>query len=503
MASVARRAKFVPQPAVAGTTTDERRLALIALFVVSASGLVFEITLTRLFSLFFQYHFTFLAVSLAVLGLSAGAASAHYIPIARRHSAQQPVVVLIGLSLALSAAAMIIAWLPSADSIFPRAMVALAVFFLIGLFDALTFVRFTVDSSVLYAADLIGAALGVVAVLWLLNVWSAFSMTLFLAAVTGGVALFVASRTPFRGHRSPLVGVAAGSLAFGVGLLIVNLLSGVIDFNPTQITGVTRDKTMISILQDPSQSGRILYTAYSPFARVDVIQTNDASSRYIFADGGAGAYMINYNNNPQTLDQFRNTIEFLPYTAANANKTLVIGAGGGKDILLALEAQAQSVTAVEVNPAVVAATRYFGAYNGHVLDLPVVNLVEGDARSYAERTTDHFDMIYLSLVYTQAVEPASQALVENYIFTRQALATYFNRLAPGGRLAIVSHNGLEGSRAAVTAIQAMQDLGIAPAQALDHLWLWRYPASDATMAAVKAAKASPFMPEGKRFNKVG
>jgi predicted membrane-bound spermidine synthase len=482
MAAVKRKAPAAPHPAIMVPTTQERRLALVALFVVSASGLVFEITLTRLFSLFFQYHFTFLAVSLAVLGLSAGAASAHYIPTSRRHSAQQPVIVLIGLSLALSAATMIIAWLPSADSIFPRAMVALVVFFLIGLFDALTFVRFTVDSSTFYAADLIGAALGVVAVLWLLSVWSAFSMTLFLAAVIGGLALLVAVRTPFRGHRSPLVLVAAGGAVLGVGLLTVNLLSGIIDFNPTQITGVTRDKTMVSILQDPAQSGRILYTAYSPFARVDVIQTNDASSRYIFADGGAGAYMVNYDNNPQTLDRFRNTVEFLPYTGANANNTLVIGAGGGKDILLALEAAAQHVTAVEVNPAVVTATRYFGAYNGHVLDLPVVNLVEGDARSFAERTTDHFDMIYLSLVYTQAVEPASQALVENYIFTRQAMATYINRLSPGGRLAIVSHNGLEGSRAAVTAIQAMQDIGIAPTEALDHLWLWRYPASDATIS---------------------
>lgn len=483
MAVVAWKAKTVrpTQPNVANTP-QARRLAFIALFVVSASGLVFEITLTRLFALFFQYHFTFLAVSLAVLGLSAGAASAYYIPAVKRHSAQPSTFVLIGLSLALSVASMLIAWLPSADSIFPRAMVALVVFFLIGLFDALTFVQFAVDSSALYAADLIGAALGVMAVLWLLSVWSAFSMVLFLAALIGGLALLVSSRESGSGNRSPLVRSAAGSLAVGLGLLIVNLVSGVVDFNPAQITGVTRDKTMISILQDPAQSARILYTAWSPFARVDVVQTNTAGERYLFADGGAGAYMLYYNGNPQTLNGLTNSIEYVPFTSANTNKTLIIGAGGGKDILLALEAKAQSVTAVEVNPAVVAATRYFGDYNGHVLDLPAVQLVEGDARSFAERTTDHFDMIYLNLVYTQAVEPASQALVENYIFTRQALATFIERLAPGGRLAIVSHNSLEGSRAAVTALQAMQDLGIAPAQALDHLWLWRYPASDPTVS---------------------
>src|SRR5271165_4136575 len=98
MASVGRKVKSGSQPAISENTPQARRLMLVALLVVSASGLVFEISLTRLFSLFFQYHFTFLAVSLAVLGLSAGAASTHYIPTDRRQSAQQSVLVLIGLS---------------------------------------------------------------------------------------------------------------------------------------------------------------------------------------------------------------------------------------------------------------------------------------------------------------------------------------------------------------------------------------------------------------------
>jgi len=110
-----------------------------------------------------------------------------------------------------------------------------------------------------------------------------------------------------------------------------------------------------------------------------------------------------------------------------------------------------------------------------------VNLVEGDARSYVERTDEQYDVIYLNLVYTQAVEPASQALVENYIFTRQAFQTYLQHLAPGGRLTIISHNALEGSRAALTAVQSMQDMGIPPSKALDHLWMWMFPAEDTTV----------------------
>jgi hypothetical protein len=107
--------------------------------------------------------------------------------------------------------------------------------------------------------------------------------------------------------------------------------------------------------------------------------------------------------------------------------------------------------------------------------------VEGDARSYVERTSDQYDLIYMNLVYTQAVEPASQTLVENYIFTREAMKTFLDHLTPGGRLTIISHNGLEASRAAITALQAMNDQGINPSDALDHLWLWMYPANDNTL----------------------
>lgn len=498
MASVVKRNQAKSQKAVNATSVETiiptQRLALIALFIVSGAGLIFEITLTRLFSLFFQYHFTFLAVSLSILGLSLGAATAHYLKSSRLHSIQTMTTVLILLSLSLVGAAMIIAWLPSVDSIFPRALVALVPFFLIGLFDALIFENFSAASGALYAADLIGAALGVVLTVWLLFVWSAFSMTLFLGALVGAVAMIFVLGGVEKTSRKRLV--AIGSFSLGIILLGANLLTGVIDIDPLKLTGVPRDKTMIYILQDPSQSARIIDTVWSPFARVDVVQTNADDSRYIFADGGAGAYMLPYNGDLTSLSSLSNSIEYLPFMSGSAAKTLVIGAGGGKDILLALNAKSESITAVEVNPAVVTATRHFADYNGNILDLPQVNLVEGDARSFVERTDNQYDLIYLNLVYTQAVEPASQALIENYIFTRQAFAAYLKDLAPGGRLTIVSHNALEGSRAAVTALQALEDMGVAPAQALDHLWLWMSPASDQTVSTSVLIVGKDAIPTG-------
>jgi hypothetical protein len=455
----------------------QRSLIMLALFIVSGTGLAFEITLTRIFSLFFQYHFAFLAVSLAVLGLSLGAAWGHF---RTRNQTRTLVLVLIALGIAFPVVTAILSWYPSAGSVVPRALVALIPFILIGLFAALTFAQFSSASGLLYGADLAGAGIGVLIVLGLLSVLSAFSVVLVLGVLVSGVVLaFVLGSADLRADRR-LVGAAVLAGGAGIVLLVANLISGVVDFDPDHLRSAPRDKTMLLILDDPTQDARIVRTAWSPFARVDVVETRDPTSKYIFSDGGAGSFMLRYDGQLSSVQDWQQTIDYLPFAAGPTDHTLVIGAGGGKDIVLALLAGAQQITAVEVNPAVIDVTRHYADYNGGILDLPQVKLVEGDARSFVERTDARYDLIYLNLVYTQAAEPGSQVLVENYIFTWQAFKTYLEHLQPGGRIGIVAHNALEASRASVTVLRAFDEMGIVPAQALDHLMMWMLPSSDVT-----------------------
>ncbi len=457
--------------------TCQRNAIILAMFVVSATGLAFEIALTRLFSLYFQYHFAFLAVSLAVLGLSLGASAGHFL---RRRAAGALLMALIALGGAFPAVTAGLSWYPSAVSVVPYALLALIPFLCSGLFAALVFERYAETGGLLYAADLLGAATGVLLALLLLNLWSAFSVMLFLGVLVSGAAIAVFASDPAM-WRSRLSIAAALIGSAGVLLLIANLLTGIVDFHPENLTDAPRDKTMLSVLADPAQDARITRTIWSPFARVDVVETRDPSARYIFTDGGAGSYMLRFDGTLDSLQNWRQSLEYLPFALGQPQQALIIGAGGGKDIVLALLAGAQAITAVEVNPAVIAATRADAAYNGNILDLPQVTLVEGDARSFAERDSNAYDLIYLNVVYTQAAEPGSQVLVENYIFTWQAFQTYLNRLRPGGHLAVISHNALEASRAAITALRALEATGIPPTRALDHLMLWMLPATDATV----------------------
>jgi predicted membrane-bound spermidine synthase len=471
---------------------SRRNHIVIALFLVSAAGLIYEITLTRLFSLYFQYHYVFLAISIAVLGLSLGAATGRFITTSRtqKHAHtirlsnggldRLPQNVLIVLSLSFSLVVLVIAWLPSAESVLPRALVSLIPFILIGLFSALAFSRFGQYGGLLYGADLGGAAVGVVTVLGLLKIFNPFNVVLLLGMGLGLAAVLLTRSSPdlISDRRNSMAALLV--LVITGGLLGFNLVAMKIDYAPTQLVSFPRDKTMVQILKDRNQSAKIVHTEFGPFARVDVIETSNPEEKFIFTDAGAGSYMYHFDGRLQEWAHLKDTIEFLPFSVGSAGRTLVIGAGGGKDVLLALLAGSSEITAVEVNPAVVEATRAFTQYNGGILDLPEVQLVEGEARTFVERADDHYDMIYLNLVYTQAAEPGSKALVENYIFTQEAFQTYLEHLTPNGHLGLVSHNALEGSRAAVTALFALEKTGVPPNEALDRMALLMYPSDDPT-----------------------
>ncbi len=456
----------------------------ILVALLSATGLGYQLAVTRIFSLYFQYHYVFLAVALGVLGISIGAALATQA--GGKRNARQTVALLplvLGLlSVAFVLGNAISVWAPGAINLPVQALLALLPFSLIGFGTALLFAAQPTASNQLYAADLTGAAIGVAAILGLLTLWSPFSVLLFLAGLLGITALFFHYAQRDKGKQTRWVaGLLVAITIISIGAWVANLSGGWLDFAPERLINPPRDKTMLTTLTDPNQQARITQTYWSPFARVDVVTTNDPNAKFVFTDGGAGSYMLRFDGNLDTVSDLRTTPEFLPFTAQERPNTLILGAGAGKDILLALLAGAPTITAVEVNPAVVAATRADAAYNGNILDRPEVTLVVGDARTFVERSQSVYDLIYLNLVYTQAAEPTSLALAENYIFTVEAFQRYFDRLTPTGQLAIITHNALEGSRAMITALQALDGLGIAPAQALDHLALWMRNDEDPTL----------------------
>jgi hypothetical protein len=140
----------------------------------------------------------------------------------------------------------------------------------------------------------------------------------------------------------------------------------------------------------------------------------------------------------QTLDFFRDNVIALPYGLKQSPSALVIGPGGGKDVLTALAMGSSRVTAVEVNPLIVRAVdERFAPFTGALYRRPDVELAVDEGRSYVRRSDRRYDVIQASAVFGR-MAPAAGAftLSENNLYTAEAFQDYWDHLQPDGILTI-------------------------------------------------------------------
>ncbi len=464
-----------------------------AVGLIAGAGLAFEVVLTRIFSLMFQYHFVFLSVSLAVLGLGLGAAASY--AARRRGWAGEGAVSVsaFGLPAAFIVCALLLANLSSADHVPLAALIALIPFVLTGWINALIYARHPENTGLIYGADLVGAALGLAITSPLLSLFGPFGTAAALGVPAALGALLLADSWEIR----VLDGIAA--LSMGI-FALVNPAAGIIAYHPDRIADAPPDKTMLQILSDPDRDADIIATEWGPFAQVDVVETDDPDARFAFTDAGAGSIMLRYDPESQdptdpAFSWLEREVAYLPFQTGPVGHTLIIGAGAGFDVFMAKRAGAEIVTAVEVNPAIVKVTREMAPYNGGVLDLPGVETVIADGRNFVERADSQYDLIYLNIVYTQAAAAGVSSLVEDHVFTVEALRAYWDRLAAGGRIAFVTHNGMEGVRLLMTAVTALQQgKNLSIDEALYHTALLMTPNPDNPTVApsVLLVRRDPF-----------
>jgi hypothetical protein len=473
------KGKTRPGGAAGGRSKKSEPAAPVALYksalavaAISASVLAYESMLTRIFSLVFQYHFAFVAVSLAVFGLGVGALLAYISGWTTNLHEGRTRLVRLGLATAIA--------LPLSTLLFSRLIasnlriitftISLAPFLLAGMFSAVLYAQQSRQGAAIYAADLGGAAVGLLFSLGLIGILGAFNAAFLSGCLAALGAIVLSSK------RSEVIS-GATIIVLILALIGVNLKTNWIDL-PSQLGNVPPDKVMFHVLADPSQGASSLDKLWSAFARVDLIKINDPDQMEVFTDAGAGSFMLRFDGDLSKVTWLAQQPGFLPFVSGPVNKVLILGSGAGKDIVEALLAGSKDITAVEINPAMVALTRRYASYNGGILDYPGVKTVVDDARNYVERSQDLFDLLYMNLVYAQAAQPANAALTESYSFTVEAFQAYWNRLTDNGMLAVVSHQALEGSRVLLTALAALQKEGMPTSEGLKHAALLMQPSDD-------------------------
>lgn len=426
----------------------------LSLGLLASSVIAYQIVLTRLFSFLLQYHYSFLVVSGAVFGLGLGALAVSRLGADDAASRIAALALATSASICLSGAFILQA---PRSGVVLLLVVAGAPLVAAGAYLALLFRTWGHDSQKLYFWDLSGAALGTA---WIVPAMDLGPGALGLcASVAAGAGALAGTITP----RRRLWLVASGAC-----LAVSLVATTVLDIDIDELA-MAADKPMFRGLRAQHNPGRIVETSWSAYARTDLVDRTGDTGLNLYLDGAAGSYLFRFDGDLRRLFFLRREAACFPYYFGPRGRVLIIGPGGGVDVLFALLTGWRQIDGVEVNPDVVRMVRSRPRYSGHLYDLANVEIHVGDGRAYLARGDDLYDLISLPLVYAEAADLIGYQLTENYLFTREAFALYFEHLTPGGRLCLVLHDHALMVRAVATLDDLWREQGAAPGTVLDHL----------------------------------
>ncbi|HEX7487213.1 MAG TPA: hypothetical protein VF332_13755 [Vicinamibacterales bacterium] len=415
--------------------------ALAGVACISAALLMTELALTRIFSVTMYYHFAFLAISIALFGLGA---SGVYVYLARRplgrrapaallawHALAYALVTTVSLATLVRLRVGLNYSVENLVLMLTIYTLAALPFFAGGAVISLAISRLAGRINLIYAADLLGASAGCLLLLPLLDRVGAPGVVLS-TAVLGAIA--AASFAP-RASRARILPLAA--------LLVIGPwsahASGLVSFDVTATKGHAGDT--------------VLFSKWNSFSRVAVYDRRHGDwslsstytgpmpdSLFMDIDSAASTPIVHFSGDLESVAYLRSELTALAYHLAEPGfSALVIGPGGGRDLLSALVFGAARVDGVEINPIIAldVMSNRFLAYSGHLYARPDVRIFVEDGRSFVRRSPERYDVIQASLVDTWAATAAgAYTLTENSLYTVEAFDDYLEHLSDRGLLTI-------------------------------------------------------------------
>lgn len=426
-----------------------RRETYIGLFLVTLATLMYEILLTRIFSVTMWYHFAFVAISVAMFGMTVGAVVVYLRP---RYFTQERAAYHLGLSCLCFAVTVVISFMiylriPLIGSASDKGLFSVALTYLViaipfifsGICVCLALTRFPAHVSRLYAADLAGAAVGCVAVVLVFRV------------TDGPTAVMAAALLASIGSFIFLIGGNHGLR--WIALICGLCLAGFVTVNSIQAHNQS------SLLRIVWAKGKVelqpVYERWNSFSRITVVGDQYAPTppscyglsttypadllfrqMHVVIDSNASTTLTAFDGDPDAVDFLKYDVtNFCHYVRHNAD-VLVVGTGGGRDVLSALVFKQKSVLGIDINKDIMYVTNdLFGDFTGHLDKYPGVTFVTDEARSYIARQDRKFDIIQVSFIDTWAATSAGAlVLTENSLYTREAWQSFLEHLKPGGVL---------------------------------------------------------------------
>lgn len=441
-----------------------------------------QLTTARLLSAVLSHHYVFAILSLAMLGLGLGGLLTHLLHSRRSRLRNDIHLITYGLLTAISipvtVGGIVVMSGQAAlyDHVFAYFAIVLLPFLASGMFFAELYRQHSKRASRVYAYDLLGAATGGGVAILILNAWGAVASTLFLSAL---VALATYTLTLASGTRMRRPGI----FAFG---LLLAALAGTLAFSTDGIqSGIPKslnpDKEIYDAINGP-WGGEITDTRWTAFGRTQLITYRDNTDhRDIYIDGTAGTPMYQFSGDfsrpgpavERLFAHFPGAVPFQFMPEAHRDNALIIGPGGGRDILLAAGAGFKNIQAAEVNPDLLDLVREHADYNGGLYtDFDHIKVHQAEGRHFIQRDRSHYDLIMMSLPVTNTSRSREGfSLTEDYLLTQQAIGDYLDHLTGQGQLVVITHDELAVVRLLRIALDAMAERGLETTTAMQHMYV--------------------------------
>ncbi|SDB99108.1 hypothetical protein SAMN05444679_10120 [Variovorax sp. CF079] len=427
------------------------RAPLIAVALISAAALAYEIVLMRLFSIMLWHHFAYMIISLALLGWGASGA----VLTLAQHAVQRHFAPLFCASAAAFGAGAVGCFLLAQRVPFnplellwdPRQPANLLAIYLLlllpflcaGACVCMALSRFRGKLARIYSFDILGAgagSLGIVALLFVLSPAEALKLISALGFAAAAVAWLECGRPRRWPALLPMLPAA------------LLLLLPAVWIAPA----MSPYKELSQTLRIPE--ARVIEERSSPLGLVSVLESPRIPLRHapglslnataepppqlaVFVDGEGLNALTRFDGRRESLAHLDQISSALPYHLLRRPHVLVLGAGAGADVLQAHYHGASRIDAVELNPQVVELVRdrfaeHAGGLYGHIARVHVA-----EARAFVAASDERYDLIQVALLDSFSASSAGlYALAENHLYTVEALQDQLRHLQPGGLLAI-------------------------------------------------------------------
>ena len=425
--------------------------------VLSASLLMLEILATRVSKIIFGYDFQFIILSLAIAGIGIGGILTY--GIFSFEKGKQKLSNRLGGVVFLYVSILILPFLIASNKallglFLTKILFFLSLFFayiLCGIVISFLFTIHKKQISKLYFFDMVGAALGSLLVVFLLDAWGNLIATLgvfFMAFVS--VIFFIKQR-----HFKFLVG--------GVGIVTLSVLFFV---NQSGFS-IKCEQSIWSDITSKTKNRSLFTVNSNSYSQVESYKNLKLSEirHPILIDCTGLTFAVPLLENMQN-HRIELLSSFIPYAFKNFDSALILGAGGGMNVAQAYLGGVTQITAVEINPLMEETEAQLVSRDRSVYAKPNVSLMIQEGRNFLENTNQKYDHINIAFLKKYGGAGIKEFMfLENYLFTTEAFESYIDHLNPEGILFLQDHN-YTLSRYFPTFLSVLKKIGFNPDESL-------------------------------------